>query len=88
MMAVNTVWRFSVQASELFELAGYNILKRIRQSRVIQKPRETVREQIFADLLVMACQRRWNLSRRKRSAKIQVKADIESLLGSDARGAR
>jgi hypothetical protein len=87
MMAVNAVRCPSVQATELFELAGDRVLKGIRQSGVIQEPRETVRAQILADLLVMGCQASWNFGRGKRGTKIQVKANIKTLLGGNTRSA-
>ncbi len=64
-MPVDTVGHPSVQPTELFELAGNCILKRISQSGVVQKARDTIRAQIFSNLLVMSSQSSWNCCVRK-----------------------
>ncbi len=85
MMAVNAIGCPSIQATELFKLTSDYVLKGICQSGVIQEPRETARAQILADLLVMVRQECWNSGRGKRSAKIQVEANIKTLLYGDTR---
>ena len=84
-MPVDTVRQPSVETAELFELASDRIRKGIGQSVVVQKARDTTRAKTFSNLLVMGGQSSWNCRCGKRSAKVQVKADVKALLPGDVR---
>jgi hypothetical protein len=85
MMAIEPLWRSSVQPTELFELRRNHVFERAHQRWVKQGLRQTVAPKTLGDSLLMFKEPSGAVRSRERGSKVQVQASVDFPFAGDPR---